>query len=104
MSFVHQILIDRAFGVNRDELLPLPSRQKRNDCELRASGLDLNHWPDLHLERHIHPIVLGVILRRILLNAAGEPVLADEHSLHQCRRGADPLGSIGSSRFEQSSG
>src|ERR1035438_9117502 len=70
-----QIQIDGPFGVNRDELLHLPSGQKWNGCQPGADRADGDHRSQFHFERDIYSIGFGVVLWWIFVNASSQPVL-----------------------------
>src|ERR1039458_1012412 len=80
LPFLNQIQIDGPFGVNRDELLHLPSGQKWNGCQPGADRADGDHRSQFHFERDIYSIGFGVVLWWVFVNASSQPVLLAQGS------------------------
>ena len=101
LSFIDQVLIDRAFGIDGDQLLLLAACKERNHTEPRAHGADGDHRSHFDFERDLYAIARRIELRGILLDAAGQPALAAQSSFHQIGRGCDALRRVGLPRFQE---
>ena len=71
LTFLYQVAVDGFFGIDRDQLFHLPSRQKWNGREAGPDGADSDHRSHVHSKGDIDTIGLSIVLRCIFANAAG---------------------------------
>src|SRR5579885_3530 len=103
LPLIHQVSIYAALRVDGYQFLPLAACKQRKPAQLRALRPNRHDRSYLDFEGDIDSIVLRNILRRILLDAAGQPVLFRKYPFHLRGRGGDPARGIRLTGLKQGS-
>src|SRR5215469_5904634 len=101
-AFFDQIRVNRAFGIDRDQLSHAAAAEKRNFGQLGSFKIDLHNRARLGVKYHVGKVGVGVIIRMIEADLAGQPTLAGQSPPDGSDGGVNSFGGIGLSRSERS--
>ena len=99
LAFIHQVAINCAFFINRDQFFLASAGNKRNNRKARAIHAQQDYRSGLNVDSQVSPIRFRVILRRQHFDLARQTVLIREMSFQQARGRFDSRRRIGSTSF-----